>query len=473
MKQANNVTPLKSAEPDVDFIRAQLESLQTLLKQAEEAKERANSIKAPGTLDAIPKVTWPFMVNKNDPDKPPKMVPQFRLENTQAMLAHYGISIKFNEMRKEMEIDIDHTLAGGKLSTLESKVSRIKDIARYNGYCDTTKLEEHVHMISVDNTYHPVRDWILSKPWDGVDRFEQFVDALRTTVQREYVSMLIKKWLISAVGVVMYDTEYQNEEHRIHGFRQSEGVLILCGKQGIGKTTWLTSLVPARSDWTMAGRTLSADNKDTKIEALSCWIAELGEMETTTTRSEAGFLKSFITNNRDKIRAPYAKQAVDMPRRTVFYGTVNGEEFLREPGRRWWVIPVDGVNVNHNIDIQQLWAQIYSWYLQGVPHWLDEQERELVTQTSESYKMVSYLEQKIMSSVRRYDDQAAIASGMYHEHRITVTRLLEILNVQGNMAAHAREGGQILRTMCGKPGDRNKYRLLIRTFDANKLTRGD
>lgn len=149
-----------------------------------------------------------------------------------------------------------------------------------------------------------------------------------------------------------------------------EGVLVLLGSQGAGKTTFFRMLVP-EPRWFAEGVSLDMANKDSLIRALGSWICELGELDATTKREQPA-LKAFITSPEDRIRYPYAQAAIRSPRRTSFCGTVNGDDFLRDTTgsrRRYWTVPVHDMKKEMifkltRASIDQLWAQIYQLYLQ-------------------------------------------------------------------------------------------------------------
>ena len=67
-----------------------------------------------------------------------------------------------------------------------------------------------------------------------------------------------------------------------------------------------------------------------------------------------------LTTDFDRVRRPYDRRESEYPRRTVFIATVNGMNFLSDPtgNTRWWTIAVDDLNFRHDIDMQQLFAQL-------------------------------------------------------------------------------------------------------------------
>ncbi|MCC8178750.1 MAG: virulence-associated E family protein, partial [Cloacibacillus sp.] len=95
-------------------------------------------------------------------------------------------------------------------------------------------------------------------------------------------------------------------------------------------------------------------------------------------------LKAFITDTQDVIRIPYSKKHSVFPRRTVFGASVNQAEFLSDMtgNRRWWCIPVKAIDNAHNLDIQQVWAEVYSMYEDGATWYPTDQENEIILKAS-------------------------------------------------------------------------------------------
>ncbi len=341
------------------------------------------------------------------------------MENTSALLRHFGVSAKYNEMSKTVEVIVPNKLHKDKV--LNDSIVIVRDLARKQGY-DPGVAEENLGPISGVNAYHPVRDWVLSKPWDGADRIELLLKTVETTEDEAFKRMLLTKWLISAIALIMYDTSAQNADHKAQGFLGVEGILVFKGKQGLGKTQWIESLVPPRSHWVKDAVTLDPHNKDSVLLAVGHWIVELGEIDATFKKSDIAALKGFATQKVDVLRPPYAKKADHYLRRTAFTGTVNDSTFLAETNehRRWWVLGVTSVNPKHAIDIQQMWAQVYTLYQQCTPYWLEPDERERLYANNQQYErgdpLLEMLEQFVKKPITDRTDPG------YAEQRDKVQR---------------------------------------------------
>lgn len=230
--------------------------------------------------------------------------------------------------------------------------------------------------------YNPVLDMLHTTAWDRVRRFPKLLDILRIDPGSFY-ALLFRKWLIQCIALAHNSANYQEA---------AEGVLVIQGPQGIGKTTLFRKLA-VRSDWLAEGVTLDMKNKDYIIQAVGVWIAELGELESTLKKEQAS-LKAFITQKMDRIRAPYAREATDRPRRTSFGATVNQEAFLRDEtgARRFWVVPVEDMDTDELNRLPpewfvQLWAEVYLWWWESPQGFrLSRTEREHLNQLNQQYQ---------------------------------------------------------------------------------------
>jgi hypothetical protein len=302
------------------------------------------------------------------------------INNLKSILDHYDIKVRYNEMSKEQEIDIPG-------ASFISDMKRNNEFAHIESLCclhsfPTSNISQYLGILAKE--YHPVRNWIESKPWDGKTRITEFfatVECGSETIKDLY----LKKWLVSAVAA-LYEPRGVS----------AQGVLIFSGGQGIGKTRWLKSLAGKQNQhWCKDGAILSPSNKDSVYGVITKWLVELGEMESTFKKSDVEQLKVFITKNSDELRLPYERKPEKYPRRTVFFGSVNSEQFLVDNtgNRRYWTLRVEDCNWEHTIDMQQLWAEIYALYKKGEPYHLDALETLIVNKENQKYELVDPFEQ--------------------------------------------------------------------------------
>ena len=302
------------------------------------------------------------------------------INNLKCLLDHYDIKVRYNEMSKEQEIFIPNV-------KFISDTRRNNEIAHIESLCclhafPTSHISQYLGILA--KPYHPVREWIESKPWDGKCRYFDLMDTVECEsedIKELYISM----WLISAVAALYEPTGVS-----------AQGVLIFSGSQGVGKTRWLKSLVGEQNQhWCKEGAILSPGNKDSVYGVITKWLVELGEMESTFKKSDVEQLKAFITKDYDELRLPYERKPEKYPRRTVFFGSVNSEQFLVDNtgNRRYWTLKVDSCDWQHNINMQQLWAEIYEKYKAGEEYHLRDDELEMVNEENKKYELVDPFEE--------------------------------------------------------------------------------
>lgn len=300
-----------------------------------------------------------------------KLVALNHWENTAALLKLFGITVRYNEMSKQVEIDIPREVFH-RDTELNAKLTFLESFALEYAL-PVSKLDEHIQLIANRNVFHPVREWIEKKPWDGKERLYELIETV--TSDNPLKDTLILKWLISCVAALYVPKGIA-----------AEGVLCFVGAQGIGKTSWLKSLV-LNEDWVKDGMLLDPRDKDSVLQAVSYWIVELGEIGSTFRRSDIDQLKAFITQQNDVLRPAYARKADSYSRRTIFYGTVNDPTFLNDyENRRFWALELRAVNARHGIDMQQLWAEIKTYFENGVGFYLTRDELKVLQEEQEQFK---------------------------------------------------------------------------------------
>ena len=146
------------------------------------------------------------------------------------------------------------------------------------------------------------------------------------------------------------------------------------------------------------GLLVKPDDKDSVRLVTSFWLVELGELDATFSLSGQSQLKAFTTRDTDELRLPYARKESKFARRTVFFGSVNPREFLHDDtgNRRYWTIEAKSINHQHEIDMYQLWAQIYHMHQQGESHIPNADEYAALNESNEQYLAVDPIEERIL-----------------------------------------------------------------------------
>lgn len=306
-------------------------------------------------------------------------------ENVRGVLTINQIDVRYNVIKKNMEISVPNVDFIADMKD-ESALIEIEDRCIQIGV-PHQKVRDYLKLLARE--YNPVKEWMESKPWDGITRLKMFLDTI-TSSNEPLKEMLMTKWLVSCVAAVC-------EPNGV----ALEGILVFQGAQGLGKTLWFKRLADYENGWLLEGATLNPSDKDSVKQAVSHWIVELGEIESTFKKSDIDQLKAFVTKKSDELRLPYDRASTTYQRRTAFYASVNAREFLTDTSgnRRFWVVPVTDINANHGLDMQQVWAEVKESLYPQVDWFLNHDQREMLQDSNEYYRTQSSVEDLILEHV--------------------------------------------------------------------------
>lgn len=280
------------------------------------------------------------------------------LDVVSTALDELEISVRYNQLLKETEIK-GLPCCYSQESAVNILPTYLMDYLKSCSYKGVSQqaVDAYLFCIADQNRYNPIKDYLQSGTWDGVDRFPEIYRILGVTEPK--YQTYIQKWFIQCVALGL------NDEDEPIG---ADGVLVLQGEQGLAKTSFFRIMSPFPR-WFVEGAIIDMGTKDSLITALSGWITELGELDSTI-KKEQSSLKAFITRPEDRIRAPYARNDTRAPRRTSFCGTVNPKDYLKDEtgSRRFWTVPVTNTDKKALFSlprdwVNQLWYQAYQMYL--------------------------------------------------------------------------------------------------------------
>lgn len=283
---------------------------------------------------------------------------QKRYENLALILMKENITVRFNEMSKRFEFDgIEHyrdmtdaTFTMLRSTCLDNNLKLTKD-----------DIYSFVEVIAAKNRYNPIADYLIAcrdKTEKGsTSELVRLFDTLKyktdDVAHIDFVQKMLLKWLYNCVHIAFNTLDAQ---------RTCEIVPTFQGQQGKGKSKWVRALVP--KGYFKGDIVLDLDDKDKVAELLAHWVSELGELGGTFSKSHRDKIKAFITSYQDTWRSPYGRSSNTYPRRTAIFATVNDDEFLvdKTGNRRFFVIPAEAVDYEHDVDIDKLWGQIMHLY---------------------------------------------------------------------------------------------------------------
>lgn len=317
----------------------------------------------------------------------------FNIDVCRMFLKTFGISIRYNDMSHDYEITAPTTVINGE-NRFELLATILEDTIIKLAYKRGRKAVIYgiLDVIANENRYHPVIDLLKKEPWDNADRLTDLYHIMG--ISDEFHKVLVRKWLLQTIAIL-----FNSNDKPI----SSQGILVLQGGQGIGKTEFLRHLA-IKNEFFKGGSVLDMKNKDTIISATRVWICELGEIDSTTSKKQSE-LKAFITEQYDRYREPYARKEVKRLRKTSFCGTVNPTAYLTDEtgNRRFWTIPVQSIDLNKVFSSDsewytQLWRQIYSEYKQNpMGYLLTNEEQNTLNRSNEKYETLLQGEDEFMT----------------------------------------------------------------------------
>lgn len=212
--------------------------------------------------------------------------------------------------------------------------------------------------VAYGNTFDSVLEFLAAlPPWDGVDRFDELLDALKCDAPIALYSQYLQKMMLSAIARVFEP-----------GCKVDTVTILQGQKGGERKSTFFRTLA-CRDDF-FSDAKIDVSNKDTWMFVNHFWIHEWSEMDALRRASSREDMKAFLSRQVDTFRPPYGHSVIKMPRRSIFVGSTNPKEILdsEDANRRFWVIP--DVGSRGKVDFRtvtkiraQLWAQTLAAYV--------------------------------------------------------------------------------------------------------------
>lgn len=238
------------------------------------------------------------------------------IEDLFASRIEYGVNTPWGGRSKEYIKDIDMTLIKRWLADTEFGIEPNKD-----AMLEATSLLAHRCKV------HPVREWLGSLKWDGVSRVNTWIkDYCQGDAPEPYLSEISRKFLLALIKRVFEPG------------CQWDYVVVLEGRQGKLKSSAARAL--AGDKWFMDNLPDLKD-KDSMLNLQGKWLIELGELADVK-RADYNLVKAYLVRRTDTVRPHYGRLMTDVPRQSVFIGTINEGQYLKDPtgNRRYWPVKV-------------------------------------------------------------------------------------------------------------------------------------
>lgn len=315
--------------------------------------------------------------------------------NTAAMLDFEGYAVYYDVIRRETVIKRKgETVVGIPQINYESMLTHICDqYTRLGDWTNSSRIHEHMKQIAAAHQFNAARYYLEGNYviWGGSKGIDELINALTFEDNNELYSTLIRKWLCQCVAMV----------HNDRGSYGADGVLVLKGPQGIGKTTFFRKCCELLGVWYFVEGAFFDGTKDRVMINTKAWITELGELPRSLKDTDT--MKAFVTSASDRFRMPYDKDARDYPRYTSFGATTNDDRFLKDDAnRRYWVVPVKDIDLGalNRVNFSKVWAEAYELFRKhGAESFrLTGEERALMEKNNDDFRLESEEERLILES---------------------------------------------------------------------------
>lgn len=331
-------------------------------------------------------------VNKNDlvitTDENGKVIQT--LENLEKIILSL-VPIAYNELTDVIEI----TDKNGKIKPLEKRDKELlrMDIEKqFKFKAKLVDLDTAIVSASDKFRYHPIKNKIVTKTWDGKPRAESFFIDVLGVEDNQYNRECTRKWLLASL-TRLFDNGIKFDE-----------MIILQGGQGIGKSTTLQRL--SLGYYTDITEKIS---DEVTFKVLRTWLVELSELSTMV-KTDSDTFKAWLSATKDTVRKRYATDPTDHPRTFAVLGTTNNKEILKDRtgNRRYWLMYCEKDRIKHSIwsldyeYILQLWSEVYQWYLSKESLLISEETKQYMENLSSDALEYDPLEEKIVNILDMY-----------------------------------------------------------------------
>jgi len=274
------------------------------------------------------------------------------------------------------------------------------------------------------NRYNPIAEWLEELKWDGTPRTRGLLPLFLGCAESDYNTEVIELFMRGAIArALVPGTKFDH-------------MIVLVGKQGIGKSAFLRRLAHKNEWYNDNFNTIEGDNAVEKLRGM--WMVEMAELLATKKAKEIESIKAFVTSRVDTIRPKYARETEQRPRVCVIAGTTNDFDFLSDPTGNRRFIPIHCLATEPQEILfddssqeffDQCWAEVYARWKGGerslvLPARFEKVADAMRETHTEDDPRVALIQQHLDAKMQRCDDPESAGA------RVCVTELLhEVLDI--------------------------------------------
>lgn len=243
--------------------------------------------------------------------------------------------------------------------------------------------------------FNPFADYFQEQgAWDGItDYIGRLAATVHVKSDQAAFETYFKKWFVAMIASLL-DPEVVNHE-----------ILVLIGRQGIYKTTWLNNLLPPALQRYFYIKSnnhhIVKDDLFTLTEFALLCLEELEEMTT----AEVNQIKALTSMRNVNERMAYGHYKEHRAHVASFCGTGNNVNFLTDlsGNRRWLPFEVESIDnpYTHPVDYAGVYAQGYALWKSGFHYWFDDDEIEAVNLHNKDFEVPCLERELVLTHYRR------------------------------------------------------------------------
>lgn len=292
-------------------------------------------------------------------------------------------------------------------------------LEREYGLHSKQKAIDAIANVCSQNRYNPIAEWLETLKWDGTPRTRGLLPMFLGSQESDYNTEAIELFMRGAIARALKPgTKFDH-------------MIVLVGKQGIGKSTFLRRLAHQSAWFNDNFNTIEGDNAVEKLRGM--WMVEMAELLSVKKAKEVEAVKSFVTSTVDTIRPKYARETEQRPRVCVFAGTTNDMDFLSDPTGNRRFIPIhcdaqERQEILFDDDYQeffdQCWAEVYARWKAGeqslvLPRGIEKMADAMRESHTEDDPRVALIQQHLDAKMQNCGDPESVGA------RVCVTELLK------------------------------------------------
>lgn len=248
------------------------------------------------------------------------------------------------------------------------------------GITGKDKIENAIKVVGFNNRRNAVKEYMQSRKWDGEERIKYLLRDYLGAEQSIYTEEIMRKALVAAIARAISNKGVKFDY-----------MVVFKGRQGIGKSTFLSKL---GMEW-FSDSLYSFEGKEAAELIQGTLINEVGELSAMT-KTETEIVKQFLSKTHDIYREAYGKRTNKYPRRCIFFGSTNSDEFLKDVtgNRRFWPVSVGVLPPQKCIfddldehEISQIWGEAFYYYMLGeIVGKLSDESEEIALSMQDEFK---------------------------------------------------------------------------------------